>query len=77
MIKRMKQKIIDIGNSQVYIINIPETAFEGVLSTQDRIIIYLYEKLVECERTVDFIESENGMYRLKEAIKFINETNAQ
>ena len=62
----MKQKVIDIGFGEVYVINIPETKAEGVLSTQDRVIMYLSDCLTRCEERVAYIEEENQRYRLKE-----------
>lgn len=72
----MKQKVIDIGFGEVYVINIPETKAEGVLSTQDRVIMYLSDCLAQCEERVAYIEEENQRYRLKQ-IKFLMEAKKE
>ena len=41
----MKTKLIKLSNNSAYMINIPETASEGIISLQDRIILDLLNKL--------------------------------
>jgi hypothetical protein len=41
----MKHKVVEIGDNQIYVINIPEYPEEGKLSTQDRVILRLANKL--------------------------------
>jgi hypothetical protein len=41
----MKQKLIQLDNERVYIINIPETGSEGEIDPKDKIILDLYNKI--------------------------------
>jgi len=67
----MKQRVVDIGDGSIYVINVPETSSEGELSTQDRVILYLHGKLTECESRVKYIEEGHKGNRLKGLVKLL------
>ena len=65
----MKHKIIELDNRGVYVVNIPTYDDEGTISTQDAIILRLYERL---EKTNLYL-TEKGVEPYETPIKRLGE----
>jgi hypothetical protein len=52
----MRHELIDLGNGQVYVVNIPTKPSEGNLSKEDVLILNLWERLKKCMGDYPHIE---------------------
>ena len=69
----MKHELVDLGNGQVYVVNIPTNPSEGSISKEDAVILNLWKRIKKAKGELDV--SSSGTTAIELTLKYLKENN--